>query len=138
MKPVMQTKFGYPEGNCLMAAVASVIECDLRDLPDLFDECCTMDDDTAKWTDADWWEVSQKGLKELGWYIFCMYPATGVPHGYALAGGDSPRDTVDEEGKNVGHIVVVLDGDLAHDPHPDGTGLKGEPSEYYVLVRLAA
>lgn len=139
MKPVMQTGFGYPEGNCFMASVASVIECELSDLPDLFSECCVWDDGKTVWNDDKnhWWDVTQRGLKKLGWYILTIYPATGVPAGYALAGGDSPRaETVNEEGKKVGHIVVVLDGKLVHDPHPDGTGLLGEPTEHYVLVRL--
>lgn len=123
-----------------MAAVASVIECELSALPDLFDECCVWDDALAVWADGKnhWWDVTQRGLKKLGWYIFTLYPATGVPAGYALAGGDSPRaETVDEDGKNAGHIVVVKDGALTHDPHPSGDGLLGEPTEYYVLVKLA-
>lgn len=136
---VTQTSFGYPEGNCFMAAVASVIEEPLDTLPDLFEVCCEWDDGVARWKEdgRQWWHVTQAALREAGWYIFCMYPATGVPAGYALAGGASPRATnVDESGKDVGHIVVVHDGVTVHDPHPSGDGLAGDPTEYYVLVRL--
>ena len=121
-----------------MAAIASVTELTLDTLPDLFEECCEWDEGEAKWNDTwSWWDVTQSALKGLGWYIFTMYPATGIPAGYAVAGGDSPRDdVVDEGGKNVGHVVVVKDGVLAHDPHPSGDGLLGSPTEYYVLVPL--
>jgi hypothetical protein len=35
MKPVFQTKYGPIEGNCFNACVASILECNLDDLPDL-------------------------------------------------------------------------------------------------------
>lgn len=34
MKRVQQTKFGDGEGNCLTACVASLLECEIDDLPD--------------------------------------------------------------------------------------------------------
>lgn len=33
LKPVYQTKVGQPEGNCLQACVASILECGLDDVP---------------------------------------------------------------------------------------------------------
>lgn len=38
MKPVDQTTFGAPHGNCLMACVASILEVPLDSLPVMFDE----------------------------------------------------------------------------------------------------
>lgn len=35
MKPVTQTKFGDPEGNCLMACVASIVEVPIDECPPL-------------------------------------------------------------------------------------------------------
>lgn len=34
MKPVMQTKFGKNQGDCLLACVASLFEMDIKDVPD--------------------------------------------------------------------------------------------------------
>lgn len=38
--------------------------------------------------------------------------------GYVCVSGRSPRSHVKD-----GHMVIFKDGKLAHDPHPDGTGI---------------
>lgn len=52
-----------------------------------------------------------------------------APTGYAMAWGMGPRGCT--------HSVVVLDGKLAHDPHPDGTGLVAERPDFYGLIPLS-
>jgi len=37
LRPVMQTRFGDPEGNCLMASVASILGIALDECPDLYE-----------------------------------------------------------------------------------------------------
>lgn len=45
---------------------------------------------------------------------------------YVMIGGESPR------GNN--HVVIAADGEIIHDPHPDGGGLIGPCNNglYYV------
>jgi len=137
MVPVTQTRVGYPEGNCFMAAIASVLEVSLDDLPDLFDECCEWHED-GRWDHGDWWGVTRGAVRSLGWDI--VYIPTkdhkGVPPGYSIAGGPSPRkDVVNGDGKNAGHAVVCLDGRMIHDPHPSGDGLDGNVvDEWYIFL----
>lgn len=59
MKPVDQTQFGWPHGNCFMACVASIMEVGLDDLPDLYEP--TKDDK------AHWWNVFMDAIRGYGW-----------------------------------------------------------------------
>lgn len=139
MKPVDQTRFGYPEGNCLMACVASVLEVPLELLPDLWER--------EKAGDDDWWMILRTALAEHGWEAIYLHPeyvsatnesrtsADLAPQGYALAGGPSPREsTVNEDGENAGHVVVAEDGQIVHDPHPSRDGLGGPVRDWIVLI----
>lgn len=130
MRPVTQTRFGWPEGNCLMACVASILEVDLEALPDLYEA-------QQEREDGSWWNALHEALKERGWS--CVYVGwdtdIAAPQGYAIAGGDSPReDVVNDKGENAGHTVVVKDGRVVHDPHPSRDGLGGTPNDYIVLL----
>ncbi len=139
MKPVDQTKFGYPEGNCLMACVASILEVALDELPDLFERCCTVREDGITWDDGDWWEVLQEGVAAHGWTASYEAARYDMPHppAYAIAGGPGGR-AFDEKGVDVGHCVVCLNGEMVHDPHPDKTGLAGPIEDWILLERRAS
>lgn len=122
MKPVDQTVFGYPNGNCLLACVASILEVPLADLPHMGPET----------HDGSWWGLVQGVLQARGHTLVYYVPDGGVeghrfldiaPPGYHIACGESPRSILDEHGKNVGHCVVMKDGKLAHDPHPSRAGI---------------
>jgi hypothetical protein len=115
MTPVRQTKFRNIEtrtyGNCLRAAVASLLDLSLEEVEPFEDHF-----DTNDWYQcfSDTWPGS-RGL---------VCKSSGkAPPGYAIAFGDSPRG-------GTGHAAVVLNGELAHDPHPDGTGVLN-PYRYY-------
>ena len=133
---VVQTRFGYPEGNCLMACVASILEVPLEELPDLHEECDTWNEEEEKWVwEGDWWGVLSEAVKARGWKALGVKEGHLAPWGFAIAGGDSPRaDVVDEEGKNVGHVIVCLDGKPWHDPHPSGAGLGGPIQDWILLI----
>lgn len=110
MKPVMQTRDGWPHGNCLMAALASILEVPLDSLPDLYDEGSRRGDPEV-W----WWGVFLETCRAHG--VECFYtPArgpgvpAGYPPGYAIASIPSPGVP--------GHAVVALNGKIVHDPHP--------------------
>lgn len=136
MKPVDQTKFGYPEGNCLMACVASILEVGLDDLPDLFERCCIQRDDGVFWEGGEYWlDVLQEGVEALGWTATWSPPLDVYPTEYAIAGGPAGR-AFDEAGKDVGHCVVYFDGVMVHDPHRDKTGLTGLIDDWIILKRV--
>jgi hypothetical protein len=113
MKPVDQTKFGK-HGNCLMACIASILE-----IP--FD---------TEWELHDnWWNECQTYVRKHGYYLSCIYANDQgtAPAGYSIATGDGPRGFL--------HCVVLLDGQIVHDPHPDKTGISNV-RDFMYFVRL--
>jgi len=107
MTPVFQTRTGL-EGNCMAAALASLLECELDQVD------FVMSPDAP---DSEWWLAMEAKLRELG-YAYLEFPAGrwSPPAGlHYVAGGLSAR--------GLPHAVIYLDGELAHDPHPDRTGL---------------
>jgi hypothetical protein len=107
MKPVRQTQLSDHargvRGNCLRAAIASLLELEIEDVP-AFEEL----------SDGAWFPALLDFLRERG-YGFDQMDATDEPTGYVIACGDSPR--------GIYHAVIYRDGRLAHDPHPSGAGL---------------
>jgi len=117
MKPVLQTRFGFPEegdprgGNCHRAAVASILELPLYRVPDFVNE----------WPSC-WYEQLAKWLRPMG-----LVPVTVLisPDNkgwtpfefYHLMSGPRPRNP------KYLHCVVGLGGKMVHDPHPSGDGL---------------
>ena len=113
MKPIMQTIFKPPLGNCLQATIASVFELSLNDVPN-FAEYFNFDDpDDRKWDDK-----FQEWLASKGCYSLDLDATQGLdviwkPRGYHLIGGPSPRGDYD-------HAIVGHNGEAVHDPFPDG------------------
>lgn len=120
MKPVDQTKFGFPEGNCFEACVASILEIPIEAVPRYPDE-------------SSWFEFYQDWIKQFGLTLIDIDGSSGVkPQGYSIMSGMSPR------GKFM-HATVALDGEMVHDPHSDRTGIvQGGPLEYCLFVVLDA
>lgn len=120
MNPVIQTMTvaEHGQGNCFEAAVASLLDMPLGDVPDFRSMSA------GKWKGAflEW-------VCGLG-YEFENWVADGVsgnaPDGYSIAIGDGPR--------GYRHAVVVLNGELAHDPYPDGGGL-AKTDLYYRIYK---
>lgn len=126
MIPVDQTKFGAPDGNCLMACVASIIERPLAELPDLSEE------EAKRPKTTHWWDTFTQVMEALG-YSPRYFPADEgwAPKGYAVARGRSPRLP------EFPHAVVVLDGKQVHDPHWSREGVLPQTIEgYYALIPL--
>lgn len=130
MKPVLQTKFASKDeegkwlarGNCLQAAVASIFELDLDDVP-YFDMAAA---DDGWWTALWIWlrarniEVHYERITRPGGWLPLSAP-------YLLV-GPSPRG-------DFAHVVVAQDHEVIHDPHPDATGLAdGWRGAYYFIV----
>ena len=100
MIPVDQTRFGWPDGNCMAAAVASVFELPLEAVPDL--------------ARPDWLGVLTHFVSDRGiCIVVSAYPlASPWP---LIAQGPGPRGNR--------HAVVTVGDELAHDPHPSRAGL---------------
>jgi len=102
MKPVQQTRFGK-SGNCIQACVASILERPLEAIPDFL---------SAK---TNPWLACQSWLDSQGYYLIGAsncWMCAGIEF---IAGGMGPR--------GIGHCVVMRDGKVIHDPHPDGRGI---------------
>lgn len=98
MIPVDQTKFGMPDGNCMAASVASVLELPLETVPNL--------------ANLEWLSILAAFADEHG---LCLRVSAVPPPGDAIACGDGPR--------GFQHAVVVRHGQVVHDPHHERAGL---------------
>ena len=117
MKPVYQTKLKPPKGNCWAACVASVLECGLEEVPDV--EFEQMDAGAESPDVLRFWKEWREWLADRNLGILCVTMGKGVPlpRGYVIFTGRSPRGAWD-------HSVVYHDGELCHDPHPEGGGIQ--------------
>ncbi len=119
MKPVYQDRFGGKEGNCMQAAIASILEVPMTEVPHfmLYD------------TD-DWWEKYEDWTKQFGLQPIGIDP-NGVwkPKGWHLIIGGSPRGEFD-------HVVVGFAGVAVHDPYPDGNCELTDIKAYEFFVQL--
>ncbi len=106
MKPVSQTKFGRPDGNCFQASVASILEIPIESVPD------PGHDDL--WFDRfRRWCISTHALEPF--MLDVNHSVT--PSGFHLIGGASRTG-------GLYHCVVGFAGEMVHDPHPCGNGLE--------------
>lgn len=113
MKPIQQTRLTPQEGgNCYAASIASMLECELDEVPQL---------QPGEWNTDEGWDAYHSRMH--AWLaarnlIPLRFPAQDdwKPCGYALAGVKSPRFAGFE------HSVVALDGEIVWDPHPQCSG----------------
>jgi hypothetical protein len=119
VKPVDQTIFGLPDGNCLAACVASLLHLDIADVPNFCEG------------HADGW-FSRMGawLRERGLAAFWFKgpPLESLADVYVIVSGQSPRG-------DYLHATVWRGSEMVHDPHPSRAGI-GEVSDTIVLLAL--
>lgn len=111
MRPVDQTTYGVPFGNCLSACIASILEIRTEDVP--------------RFVGEGWWPRLLGWLAARGLSASTIAGATPPP-GFAIAFGPSTRLP------GQGHTCVALDGNIVHDPHPSREGLP--IVEHYVAI----
>lgn len=133
MRPILQTRFGYPHGNCEQAALASLLEVELAELE-------PWPTGLSHPTGVAWEVAVQARLGghgvELHWWE--VEHAAALPlEGFHLRCGPSPKSCIQCEGRgdpecpgcwpgwpgHSGHTVIYKGEQLVHDPHPDGSGL---------------
>lgn len=115
MQPVLQTETELGRGNCLSACLASILDLPADSVPNFR-------------LAADQFAAAQEWLATRGLYAVRFVADRArlfVPSGkYCVLLGKSPR-------RDVGHAVVGVTTpcgfDVAHDPHPSGGGLDGDP-----------
>lgn len=118
MTPVYQTIFTPPHGNCLQACVASLLNLRLEDVPNF------MLTPGPDWYDGFVSYMLQHNLYPIYIDADAVTEDGRSPIGYHLIQGKSPRGQHD-------HVVVAHEGDIVHDPHPDGGDLE---DQRYVIV----
>ena len=119
MIPVDQTITDFITGDCYRACVASIFEIPIEGIPNF------MEDGVEKFYEyLDAWTL-KIGLRAID--ITLNDPAV-VEDCYVIAAGESPRN------KDFKHGVVWLNGKVVHDPHPEKTGIVGEPTSVTVFV----
>jgi hypothetical protein len=120
MKPVFQDKFGEKDGNCLEAAIASVLEIPLSDVPKNRDS-------------RHWWDyqdfLAKYGLVALDIDASSFGKADKQRLGYHLINGESPRI-------NAWHVLVGYRGMPVHDPFPGGVCKLDSIETYTLFVAL--
>lgn len=125
MKPVMQTKFGKPDGNCWEACIASILEVALH--PE-WKAAGTADVHYLDFQGDDWAEKTEAWLADRGLALLRLridlYDADERRYwrqfpAYWIGSGPSPHGDFQ-------HAVVYKGIELVHDPHPDADGLATE------------
>ena len=120
MIKVEQTVFGYPEGNCFHACVASIMEMSLDEMPDT----------TGLSTPALWDKWEQWAREGNLGLIHFPYTDVWHPAGYWILGAESSR----LPGRI--HAVVCKGKELIYDPHPErsqGVRAWKEATIFYLL-----
>lgn len=124
MTPVFQTYFyggnedGTTRGNCYQAVLATLLDLPLDEVPHFVD--------IEERGGPCYWNSSIQWLWERGYVVYYNEePPTGK---FYFVTGKSPRG-------DFYHVVIGRDGALAHDPHPDGTGVLTEEGGYYTIEK---
>lgn len=111
MKPVYQTVFGSPGGNCMQAAVASIFELPLEQVPNFVEN-------GDEWVEALVSFCAKYNLRPVFLSLEKREPGTNIGFSggwWSVVTGKSPRG-------DYYHAVVAYNGSIVHDPHPDGEG----------------
>jgi hypothetical protein len=128
MKPVDQTRFGNPGGNCFQAALASILELPLEEVPDFCNE---------NW-DGDWASDLNEWLSARGLLCVCFdvkemdadWITWMTDKCYCLA------SVISAITEGATHAVVYYKGCVVHDPHPSRRHLQSKPLSLDVFVAL--
>lgn len=119
MKEVLQTRFGRPGGNCYQAAMASLMNVSLEEMPDF----CNIGDDARGWFSrvSNW--CIERGLAAI--YINLKTPPyPTLIEGLCILGVRLKHHAADDTMLHavVGRAKLVGDEwryNVVHDPHPE-------------------
>jgi hypothetical protein len=114
MKAIWQTRFEDKSGDCLSAAIASILEWDLDEIPNF------------SFYGNQFYPKLWEWLKERNIGIMAI---DNIPTGFHLIKVRSPRVS------GAYHELVGLNGERIHDPHPKGN-CEGELFCYEILYPI--
>ena len=138
MKKVMQTKTGLG-GNCEGATIATLLGLELSEIPDFW-EGCDIENPASLENGQIYQQNLNNFLAKLGYKMFNL----GVPRNPSkeeqqwvidiskhlgikhIVAGESPRGYM--------HSVIYENGELWHDPHPEGGGVM--PCQLCLLIPI--
>lgn len=132
MKKINQTIVDSGKGNCQQAAIASLLELELEEVPNF-------NLDQENFWKIVWDFMGQQGYNDIGW----EYPTDKTPgliERLKFDGGWKgcfPATVPSQTFKDATHAVLV-DSDLnvVHDPNPNKLALKCKPEDVmYVMVK---
>ena len=124
-KQVFQDDFTASKGNALQAAVASIFDKGLDEVPNFITMSCGYEQGIREYV-KDYYNIEKRKIISAG---SCNDNDLGK---ICILRGKSPRG-------NFGHVVVgklTANGNfqMIHDPHPDGTFLdRAEPYGWYMV-----
>ena len=121
MIPVKQTISNFVNGNCMQACVASIMEVPLETIPNFM---CDGEEFYERNLNA-WLKYQNFITIDV---VIDKYNTGMLKDCYVIATGESPRSP------DLNHAVVYYNGKMVHDPHPDNTGIIGDPKMYTVFV----
>jgi len=115
-------------GDCARAVIASPLDLPISDVPHF----AQIANDTGQPFYGQIGDFLEARGLEMLWHVNPIYHTKDGVDVYHEIAGPSPR------GNGVWHAVVGCNGKIVHDPHPDRTGLAGNPREwrYSFLVEV--
>lgn len=125
MIPVDQSRTGKPHGNCMAAAIASVLEIPLASV-----------DFRCESFETDWHEKRDAALARIGLALVEL-PLDPehlrlwddlYPGGHFLVGVTNPD--------GIKHVVVWHRGRIVHDPNPDRACMDAKPDAIMLLFPI--
>lgn len=138
MKKVMQTKTGLG-GNCEGATIATLLGLELSEIPDFW-EGCDIETPASLENGQIYQQNLNNFLAKLGYkmlnlgvprnpskeeqqWVIDISKHLGIKH---IVAGESPRGYM--------HSVIYENGELWHDPHPEGGGVM--PCQLCLLIPI--
>lgn len=122
MKKIFQTKYGKEKGNCFQAALASLFELKLNDVPDF---CNIYSTETE-----EWYEQFIKWLRRKGYSSLSVEAddlnRLNYKDCYLLITGKNKDD--------VNHCVIYRNGEVVHNPNKNCKGIK--PKQIDIIFPL--
>lgn len=122
MKKVMQTITGLV-GNCQTAAIASLLELEIEDVPyfaeGLHPNLIPSESERADIFNKRIDDFLESLGYELNWYL----PNSEIDRYIREDHKDIPYQVQGKSPRGCQHVVIYINGEMVHDPHPDGGGV---------------
>jgi hypothetical protein len=123
MKKVYQTIFGEPNGNCFQACIASMLECELKDLPNFMEDGPdSFGGNLKEWENAMPFKLFDVRFEDKESRDFSIKDLLLIA-------------TIENMYTAKAHAVIMKNGEIIHDPMPEDKRANRKVSEpiYYTI-----